>query len=430
MKNILLKLNNKTPIGVYSVCTANEAVIRASLEYAKMHDSIMIVEATANQVNQFGGYTGMTPKDYRTFVYKIADQVGLDKSSIILGGDHLGPLTWTHLPEAQAMENARKLVYDYAYEGYTKIHLDTSMKVADDDTNSMLSNEVIARRSAMLAQAAHQGYTDRLKDHPDSIYPVFIIGSEVPIPGGAQEAEETLEVTKPEDFIETYKTFKKTYQEYDIMQVFENVVAIVVQPGVEFGDAELFHYNRDNAKHLTQSLKDNFKKLNFEGHSTDYQKPSGLKQMVEDGITILKVGPALTFAYREALFALSHIESILCKDPANFPQVLEEVMLENPSNWNKHYHGTPEELAIKRKFSYSDRARYYLPQPSVDASIKKLIQNLSAIEIPETLLSQYLPIQYRLVKEGIIENKPESLISAYIQMYLDDYEFATLQSML
>lgn len=428
MDNILLKLNNKTPQGVYSVCTANRAVIKASFEYARKLDSIMIVEATANQVNQFGGYTGMTAKDYRNFIFEIADEVGLNHQQIILGGDHLGPLTWTHLDEAKAMENAKKLVYDYALEGFTKIHLDTSMKLASDEKDLRLSNETIATRSALLAIEAHNGYQERIKAFPDSVYPVFIIGSEVPIPGGAQEAEESLEVTSSQDFIETYNTFKEVYQRHDIMTVFANVIAIVVQPGVEFGDAELFHYNRNNAKELTNTLKDTFETLNFEGHSTDYQKPQGLREMVEDGITILKVGPALTFAYREALFALSHIENILIDTPSRFVEVLEDVMLESPANWKNHYHGTDKELLIKRKFSYSDRARYYLPNVKVNSAINTLLENLSTIDIPETLLSQYLPVQYRLVKEGMINNDPESLITSYIQGYLDDYEFATHQS--
>ncbi len=430
MDNILLKLNNKTPQGVYSVCTANRAVIKASFEYALKLNSIMIVEATANQVNQFGGYTGMKAKDYREFIFEIANEVGLNHDSIILGGDHLGPLTWTHLNEEEAMENAKTLVYDYAYEGFTKIHLDTSMKVADDDKDTMLSNETIARRSAILAKSAHEGYLARLNEYPNSVYPVFIIGSEVPIPGGAQEAEDHLEVTRPEDFIQTYNTFKEVYEQYDVMEVFNSVIAIVVQPGVEFGDADLFHYNRENANKLTSTLKKEFKKLNFEGHSTDYQKPEGLRQMVEDGITILKVGPALTFAYREALFALSHIESYLVDSPSNFVETLEDVMLESPNNWKNHYHGNEHDLFIKRKFSYSDRARYYLPNPRVDASISNLLNNLRNITIPETLLSQYLPVQYRLVKEGLIDNTPESLISSYIQGYLDDYEYATHQSKL
>lgn len=423
--NPLLKLSNKNAVGVYSVCTASEPVIEASIEFAKENDSLVVIEATANQVNQFGGYTGMTAEDYRDFVYEIANRVDFDVNRIILGGDHLGPLTWTDLNEEEAMENASKLVYDYVKAGFTKIHLDTSMRVKDDSKTDRLSDETIAKRSAILAKSCLEGFADLKKENPDAVFPVFIIGSEVPIPGGLQEVEETLEVTSPEDFQNTYNIFKETFEKHDVMEVFNNVIAIVVQPGVEFGDDDLFFYDRDKAAQLVSALKNNFETLAFEGHSTDYQNPEGLRQMVEDGIVILKVGPALTFAYREALFALSHIEDVISEDPSDFINVLENEMLENPKDWSNHYHGNEKELFIKRKFSYSDRARYYLPRPNVQDAILKLMNNLSETRIPMTLLSQYLPYQYRNIKEGKINNNPREIINDYIKLYLDDYQFAT-----
>ncbi|MBK2403623.1 tagatose-bisphosphate aldolase [Erysipelothrix rhusiopathiae] len=424
-KNPLFLLNNKRPVGVYSACTASGPVLEATLEFAKEHNSSVVIEATANQVNQFGGYTGMQPADFKAFVYELSDKVGYDKSRIILGGDHLGPLTWTDLNEDEAMKNACDLVYAYVRAGFTKIHLDTSMRVADDSTEEVLSNETIARRSAMMAKVCLEAYDDLLKEDPEAVFPAFIIGSEVPIPGGAQEEEDTLAVTSPEAFKETYRVFQETFKAANVEKVFDSVIGIVVQPGVEFGDADLFQYNRENAKELTDTLKREFDSFVFEGHSTDYQTPTHLREMVEDGITILKVGPALTFAYREALFALAHIESQICTDPSNFVDVLEAAMLDQPGNWQKHYHGTEAELFIKRKYSYSDRARYYLPVPSVQAAITKLVANLDAVEIPMTLISQYMPYQYRRIKDGIVENHADALIKDYIKLYLDDYQYAT-----
>lgn len=424
-KNPLLQLTNKKDVGIYSVCTASEPVIEAAIEYAKEKDSIVVIEATANQVNQFGGYTGMKPEDYREFVYKIAERVGYDKDRIILGGDHLGPLTWTDLDENEAMENAKQLVYDYVRAGFTKIHLDTSMRLNNDSTTERLSDETIARRSAILAKSCLQAFDDLKKEDKDAVFPVFIIGSEVPIPGGLQEQEEILQLTSPEDFETTYETFRKVFEDHDVMEVFNKVIAIVVQPGVEFGDDDLFFYDREKATDLVNTLKNNYDTLAFEGHSTDYQTPEHLRQMVEDGVVILKVGPALTFAYREALFALSHIEDYLCEDPSNFIDVLETEMLENPKNWENHYHGNDKELFLKRKFSYSDRARYYLPRPKVQEAITKLMENLSNTEIPMTLLSQYLPYQWRHIKEGKINNNPHEIVNDYVKLYFDDYHYAT-----
>ena len=46
----------------------------------------------------------------------------------------------------------------------------------------------------------------------------------------------------------------------------------------------------------------------YEAHSTDYQSPAALAQMVKDHFAILKVGPWLTFAFREVILALGTIE--------------------------------------------------------------------------------------------------------------------------
>lgn len=424
-KNILLNLTNKKPVGIYSVCTANRLVIKAALEFAKENDTLALIEATANQVNQFGGYTKMKPIDFKTYVYDIADEVGFDKENVILGGDHLGPLTWTHLSEDEAMANAEQLVYDYVYAGFTKIHLDTSMKLSSDDKDTMLSNEVIAHRSARIAQAAQSGYEDLLKENPNAVYPVFIIGSEVPIPGGAQDSEEVLTVTHSDDLMQTYETFKKVFSEQNVTKVFDNVIGIVVQPGVEFGDAEIHKYDRVKAADLVSTLKNNFETLSFEGHSTDYQSEQALTEMVNDGITILKVGPGLTYALREALISLSKIEEYLVKEPSHLFDVIDQEMNNNPKYWDVYYKGTKEEKEIKKLFSYSDRIRYYLPIESIDNAIGKLISNLNNIEIPETLLSQFMPKQYQKYVNGQISLDVEGLIKDHIKSSLEVYENAT-----
>ena len=83
------------------------------------------------------------------------------------------------------------------------------------------------------------------------------------------------------------------------------------------------------------SIKE-YPNLIFEGHSTDYQTKLKLRELIEDGVGILKVGPGLTYAMREALFALANIETAVYhgKEEAlsNFIDVLEEAMMEEPKN--------------------------------------------------------------------------------------------------
>lgn len=412
--------------GIPSFCTASDLVIEACLKQAIRFDDYVLIEATANQVNQFGGYTGMKPADYRDFVYKIADEVGFPREKIILGGDHLGPLTWQNEPEAEAMKKSVDLVKLFVLAGFKKIHLDTSMRVADDPKDQPLTDETIARRGAILYEACEEAYQELLKGNPEEARPAFIIGSEVPIPGGAQEEEDSISVTKPEAVEKTLAVYKEQFEKRGLNNAFDNIIGIVVQPGVEFGDADVFHYNRANATRLTEAMKKHTG-IVLEGHSTDYQPPQRLKEMVEDGIAILKVGPALTFSLREGLFALSMMEKALVpeEEQAHFIEVMEETMLKHPENWQKHYHGSEKDLAFKRKYSFSDRCRYYFAQPEMQAAIEKLFSNMRKVEIPMGMLRQYMPLQYVKVRDGALTAEPKELVEDFVVHLVEDYNYAT-----
>ena len=410
-------------IGVPSYCTANALAIEALLEQAMRFDEHILIEGTANQINQFGGYTGMTPEKFRDYVFSIADKINFDKDKIILGADHFGPLAWANLPANEAMNNAKELVRLATLAGFTKIHLDTSMRLADDP--EVLSNEIMAERAATLLEECEKAYQLLLKENPAALRPVYVIGSEVPIPGGTQDDDEGLHITDPKDFEETLKIYQKKFYQHGLAERWQDVIAVVVQPGVEFGDKSVHPYDPRAAFELCNALK-NYPGLVFEGHSTDYQTPEKLREMVIDGIAILKVGPALTFALREGLFALSFIEQELVPEDqrANFIGTLEKIMLANPGNWQKHYHGSEAEKKLARKYSYSDRARYYFNAPEVQEAIKKLFKNLNAVEIPAGMLRQYMPRQYKRVREGLLTPTAEALAKDSVVLCAEDYNFA------
>ena len=427
MQVMMDRRRNGEKIGIPSYCTANELVLEEALIRAKALNEAVLIEATANQVNQFGGYTGMKPADYYSMVLDMAKKIGVPENHVILAGDHLGPLTWQNEPEESAMAKAEELVYQYAAAGFTKIHLDTSMKVADDPEGP-LSTEVVARRGARLYKACMRAYGELLKTKPDAMRPVFVIGSEVPIPGGAQEAEDSLAVTKPEAFEDTVRTYQRVFEEEGVAEGMNDVIAVVVQPGVEFGDEQVFFYDRDAAKDLCAKLKE-YPNVVFEGHSTDYQSAECLRKMVEDGICILKVGPALTYGLREALFALTMMERELvpAHEQAYFIETLDEVMTEKPANWQKHYHGDFHQLGLARKYSFSDRARYYIGGPELVAAQEKLFENLRKYPIPMNMLHQYMPLQYEAVRSGILKLDPKELALDGVAQFMHDYEYAAGQ---
>ena len=434
MKNALSKIveiqKSGKAVGIYSACSANSFVIEAVLKKGLEDNSCVLIESTANQCDQFGGYTGMKPLDFKNYVYSIADKLGFDKNKIFLGGDHLGPLTWTNLNEEEAMKNSEVLIDAYVSAGFSKIHVDTSMKVKDDDPNTRLSDETIARRGVHLVKVAENAYKKLLETNPNAVEPIYIVGSEVPIPGGSQAAiDEGVQVTKVIDFKATMNTFKETFKKEGIEDVWDRVLGIVVQPGVEEKDSGCTEYDRSKASELSNAIKQ-VPDLVFEGHSTDYQTKIKLREMVEDGVAILKVGPGLTFAAREGLYALSFIEDEVCKvngnTPSNFREVLDNEMLKNNSHWVKHYHGTQEEIALKRKYSFSDRSRYYYATEPVKKAIDTLLNNLKD-GCPLNLLSQFMPIQYTKVREGTLKNDPKELVLDKIGNTIDEYLYATHQ---
>lgn len=429
LKKIVSAQKAGKAVGIYSCCSANEYVIKAALLRGKEDNSCVLIESTANQCDQYGGYTGMKPADFKKFVEKLADEISFDKSRLFLGGDHLGPLTFASKPEEEAMKESEELIRSYVAAGFTKIHIDTSMKVADDDPDTRLSDATIARRGARLARVAEDTFAKRREENPDAVEPVYIVGSEVPIPGGQQggAAADHVEVTKPEDFKATLKTFEEAFRSNGLEHAWNNVIGIVVQPGVEEKDAGCTEYDRSKAVELCAAIRD-YDNIVFEGHSTDYQTKLKLRELVEDGVAILKVGPALTFAMREALFALAYAEKELLGDEgSHFMEVLDEAMLEEPKYWKKHYVGTEKEIALKRKFSFSDRCRYYMPEKKVADARNVLIGNLKG-GVPLNLLSQFMPRQYTKVREGQLANDPEDLIIDHICDTINDYLYATHQN--
>ncbi len=420
-------------VGIYSVCSANGYVIEAAFKRGLSDGSCVLIESTANQCDQNGGYTGMTPAAFKKFVLEIADRNGFDRNRIFLGGDHLGPLTFAYKDEAEAMADSEELIRHYVAAGFTKIHIDTSMKVNSDPEDVRLSDEIIAGRGAHLAKVAEETYKELLERDPEAIPPVYVIGSEVPIPGGAVGAEDNgVQVTKVEDFKNTVAAFEKAFAKEGLdKDVWERVIGVVVQPGVEEKDSGCTEYDREKAKDLMAAIKD-FPTLVFEGHSTDYQTKIKLRELVEDGVGILKVGPGLTFAMREAMFALENIEKELIygtdTEPSKFAEVLDAEMLKNDKNWKKHYQGTELEIRLKRKYSFSDRCRYYMPTPAVEAAADRLLTNLRTLGIPLNLLSQFMPIQYTKVREGYLKNDPVELIEDRIINTIDEYLYGTHQN--
>ena len=398
--------------GIASVCSAHPLVIEAALVHARDRGADLLVEATCNQVNHEGGYTGMTPLAFREFVQRIAGRVGFPTERLALGGDHLGPNPWRHLPAAEAMEKARAMVAAYAEAGFAKIHLDASMGCAGEPAAP--PEGVIAARAAELAEVAEAAAA-----------PVYVIGTEVPVPGGATEALDHLAVTRAADVARVADLHAAAFAARGLDRAFGRAIAVVVQPGVEFADAEVAVYRPEAARELAGALSG--LPMVFEAHSTDYQPAEALRALVDDGFAILKVGPWLTFALREAYYGLAAIADWIAPDPSRepLPALMERVMLAAPGNWAKYYQGTEAELRVKRHFSFSDRIRYYWTQPSAEEAVARLDEALEGREIPLPLIGQFLGALEAEVAAGRVEPTAPALLRASVTRVLDIYAAAT-----
>jgi D-tagatose 6-phosphate 4-epimerase len=402
--------------GATSVCSAHPWVIETALA---ARAAPVLIEATCNQVNQEGGYTGMTPGDFRRFVEEIADAAGIPRAGLILGGDHLGPNPWRHLVAEEAMRRAETMVAAYVEAGFSKLHLDASMGCLGEPP--AVEEEVVAARAARLAAVA-EITAARTGGDP----PIYVIGSEVPPPGGATHSLDAIEPTRPEAARATIGEHRRAFAQAGIGYAAARVVAVVVQPGVEFDHERVVPYRPEKARALGSVLEGE-PRLIFEAHSTDYQPPESLRALVDDGFAILKVGPALTFALREALYGLDRIAAE--RDPAwsarSLEARMERLMVAEPAHWARHYRGSARDERLMRHFSLSDRIRYYWPAPAAKAAVAELIGVLDAESIPETLVSQFLPCCYDAVRSGAVAPKARALVEAAIRQALDPYISAT-----
>jgi D-tagatose-1,6-bisphosphate aldolase subunit GatZ/KbaZ len=422
LKELLDRNRHSCKGGVYSVCSAHPSVIEAAFHNAVADQAILCVESTSSQVNQEGGYTGQSPRDFSSFIRSMASKAGFPSDQIVIGGDHLGPFPWRHQQASVALEKAHKLVRACVLAGYQKIHLDASMACADDPQDTPLDPEVIAKRAAVLAEAAETA-SQELRE--GSMCTMYVIGTEVPAPGGETTAGAPPTITTSDHVEKTLESFRSAFAQRRLDAAWERVIALVVQPGVEFGDDVVFPYDRQKARGLSSALPRDFP-IVYEAHSTDYQSTQSLREMVEDHFAILKVGPWLTFAFREAIFALSAIERELLGGNrairlSEVRQVLDEAMLRNPTHWRSYYHGDEAKQRFSRAYSYSDRCRYYWHQAEVQNEIARLFANLEDKTLPATLLSQYLPLEYEAHRAGSLSTRLRDLVQHHIQAILCKY---------
>ncbi|WP_149589649.1 class II D-tagatose-bisphosphate aldolase non-catalytic subunit [Tabrizicola flagellatus] len=413
LRRIIARNRAGEAVAIPSVCTAHAQALEASLTLAEALDQPLVVEATSNQVNQDGGYTGLTPAGFIGFVRDIAARAGVSPSRLLFGGDHLGPQAWRRLPAGQAMDKAHRMVVDYAAAGFTKIHLDCSEGCAGEP--AQLPDAVTAARSAALAATA-------LAHAPDPAALLFVIGTEVPPPGGARADDHgDIPPTTPDSAAATLAAHRDAFRAANIP--LDLIGGLVVQPGVEFSPMEVHHLPLARDPHLLDALTD-WPSLCLEAHSTDYQHPAAYPRLAELGFAFQKVGPALTFAWREALYALDTIraQNGWASGPS-LPDTMEAVMLANPAHWQAHVHGQTADPRTERHFGLADRIRYYWPAPAAEQAVARLLADLDDRRLPDPLLAAHFRAEEIALARESRHSLPRALALARVQTALRPYFF-------
>ena len=402
--------------GQVAVCSAHPLVLAAAATGAKRDGTQLLVEATANQVNLSGGYTGMTPADFADHMTRLAADSGLAPEQVLLGADHLGPHLWRQLPAMEAMAHAETLTRAFVAAGYRKLHLDTGQACADDP-GGRLPVKLAAQRAAALCRAA-----ESTAGHFRSQPPWYVIGTEVPAPGGALGQNGATAVTDPQDLKAELACYEEAFSRARVDRAWERIIAVVVQPGVDFDDHRAAAYHPQTAAALSAFHERLPNTMTFEIHAVDYQCPSALKQMVLDHFALIKIGPCLTFALREAIFALAHIENELpgLAHRSNLMAVMERLMQTHPEHGTAHYHGTAQERRYLRRYGLRDRIRYYWPLAEAQRACEQLRHNLRK-PIPHALLLQFLPDLAGAIAGGTLPPTPEAILQTRIQSALHPY---------
>ena len=409
LRNIITRNQAGECIAIPSVCSAHPEVLSASMQLASNLNLPMVIEATSNQVNQFGGYTGMNAHKFVSFIDDLKSKHRIASNIIELGGDHLGPQVWKSQAVDVAMSKANDLVSEYIRAGIKKIHLDCSEGCANEPP--LVDSETAAERAADLAVSCLDAAST-----PEEV--LFVIGTEVPPPGGARLGDDGQIIpTSPESAVKTLEEHRTAFAKKGIADSWSQVAGLVLQPGIEFGPDEIFTMSK-NTNCDFRGVISEYSGICLEAHSTDFQPPETFARLANMGFAFQKVGPALTFTLRRALYAIDQIVQTLNPLAVSLPQVMEAAMRNNPKHWKSHY---SENDYSKWHFSYADRIRYYWPLPSVQEAVDNLIFTFDTLKVPDHILEETFSLEVMERSHGLAESQGRSIVRSAVQGALLPY---------
>ncbi len=370
-------------IGLPCFCSANEMVLRTLFECCAAHDVPIVVEASATQVNQDGGYTGISAADFSRWVSSLSAEFGVADERLVLAGAHLGPMPWSHLSPKDALDNTKNLVKDYAAAGFRKIHLDAPVASNEEQHPDV---QILATRTARLCEIAemHAPCPDQL---------IYVLSSlpSLPAPsiGSSFDVGSAPPATSAEQLNATIAAYQEAFVRQGLRHAWDKVVSIDALPSIGFDHFSVQPLQARSAELLSaEILKHNG--LSLSVSSADYQSSSDLSTLVENQFFFLKAGPELTFKMREAIFALATIaQQISGTGTPDIIAALDTAISKYPNDWAPYFTGDIATRKQLHHYSFSDRLRYYWNFPDVRSQLLKFMMNLDTIKLPDSLVSQH-----------------------------------------
>lgn len=358
-------------------------VLRTLFECCAAHEVPIAIEASSNQVNQDGGYTGISAADFSQWIGRLSAEYGVSSDRIVLSGAHLGPKPWNHLAPKDALDKTINLVKDFAAAGFRKIHLDTPAACNEEQHPDL---QVLATRTARLCEIA-----EKHSPCPDQLVYVLSALSAQPIHESDSliNAYSVPPATSAEQLSETVAAYQEAFIKQGLRHVWSKVVSIDALPGIGFDHFSVYPLDDAATKQLSAAILKH-DGLSLSATSADYQSSSDLSTLLGNHFVFLKAGPELTFKMREAIFALATIaQQIAGTDTPDIVAVIEAAINEHPADWAPYFTG---DIAIHKQlhhYSFTDRLRYYWNFPDVRSQVLKFISNLESVKLPEALVSQH-----------------------------------------
>ena len=389
--------------GLPSFCTSNFDVLKIIIKFSKIHQLPVLIESTSNQVNQFGGYTGLTPATFKKKIEYIRKKEKLNKNYLLLGGDHLGPLPWKNLTEDRAMKNAGILIKKYVEAGFDKIHIDTAILCSGQ--KSLTRSKIISRCDALIKKINSNNLVNK----------ILVVGTEVPFAGGGDHVKTS--ITKLENIKKEYQMYRMIFKTFK--SLYRKTFGLVIDPGISYGNE-----NITKSKFKNFNIKTKFSKKNnfvFEAHSSDYQSLKDLKKLNNLNFKFIKVGPELTFYYLKAALYMEKIESKLFHKKSNLKKIISIRMNKNQKYWKDYYKKRSEFFKFN---SYLDRVRYYWSDKKVNNAKKMLFKNIDTIDVSKFIKINRLSQKDIYIKKKLNLSNADYLVYHYLKKSLEKYYLA------